>query len=240
MGIRRILMAILGLSGIAYGLKPLSTDSANKYVSRLNFYRRNVKPSATDMQEIHYSFAKQAKIDKLLQQHGGSWVYQPFGTSNWGDYEITRQGWNGYYVPLLIDEPTWAITWHDTCRSHTEKCLFDNLHYRVDQQNQCYDYNHCNATVGSYNRFMSCDNGPTQFGAHTTCSYVFNYWPRFIMANITEIACAVLNTPGPGDKHQRNSYWCWGEWKNPKTDKPYEAGPWGAKCNKGVSNKLCI
>ena len=234
MDIKRILFGLFSWTTLIEAHKPLSHKTANHYATALNKLRSNVHPPATNMQRISYNFEFQARADEVVDIMGPQWFYE---NSNQTDI---RQGWNGYYVPTLRGPPDWGMGGHDTCKSMTEKCLFDNLSYRVNQNKHCYNFNACDSKDGSYDRFKSCDNGPSQTVAHTTCSFVFNYWPRFIMANTTEIACVMLGIGGPGDAFQNNSFWCWTRFKNPSNDQPYKPGPSGSDCKNGVSKKLCI
>ena len=99
------------------------------------------------------------------------------------------------------------IAWHDTCSRLGQACIITNLKFRSAQL-ECFNYNNCSPTA--YNRYRSCKTAANEVGSGSPCSFAWVYVPQFLTANITKMACAVLNVPGwMPPKGQLNSYWCY-------------------------------
>jgi len=220
MNFKKLVLTALGLSVAtqdADAVKPLNPAFAKHYTQLLNGFRQSVH--ATDMQHVTYDFAAQAKLDAVINSHNDSrWMFEvnpnpPFPF---------KQNMNGYFIggELGMSVPFWG--WHDTCTAYGQNCLIKNYYFRARQFKSCFNYTACNASAGSFNDFKSCETALEEHGSGYKCSYAWVYLGRMLRADVTRIACAVLEVPGwkppPG---QLNSYWCFSDGTPPSSDQPY-------------------
>lgn len=242
MNLRNIILALAGIAAATdtEAFAPLAANKAKSATKYLNNFRRTVKPSAADMHVVTYDYAAQTRLDAIISAHAAEghprWLFEvnpnpPFQF---------QQNMNGYFIgaELGMSNPFWG--WHDTCAKLGQDCISHNFAFRFAQYNSCFDYKNCNTTDGSYDRFKSCMTDLNEVGSGSKCSYAWVYMGKMLRANITRMACAVIEQPGwKPPKGQLNSYWCYTDGTPPLNDQPYKAGKWGSDCNK-VKSRLCV
>ena len=237
MNIVKVILGVLGIGSIAQSdaFKPLPRETALEATRILNQFRRSVHSS--DMQAVQYDFAAQARLDAIIEANSPHWMFEPYT----GSEAPIRQNINGYYISEALGYPKgYQIGWHDTCAKLGDNCVIVNLRFRTNQL-KCFNYSNCSDTV--YDRYRSCKTAANEVGSGSPCSFAWVYVPQFLTANITKMACAVLNVPGwKPPKSQLNSYWCYTNGIAPLNDQPYTEGKACSDCEpeQHCKQKLCV
>jgi hypothetical protein len=212
----------------------------------LNEARSNVAVKAVRMHKVKWNLTMAADLNNAVKTLDPSW---------WFDANQTKARYNGQvlmdYEPFASKYPGWDFLIHDGCQNGPAAVRRIFI-YRAIAQKPYFNYNNCNATgfiagKGYINSYLSCCAHDYPAVSNKPYSWVWQYMPKLLLENTTEVACMMLGQPGPnyagGDRP--NHFFCYHNNATPQVnEQPYKAvskgQKAGAECPGKVVKRLCI
>lgn len=147
-----------------------------------------------------------------------NWYYtngDQYQTYNYATGNYKR--WKGDHIPdYMISEGHTNLTgWKFLWRDRTNRSIKYIHSFRIKQRD-CFDLESCSDLF--FNGSISCLK-PQSYSLITPykkCSWAYNYYPKMIERNFTEIACVKLGRPPPNlnpifnKEDKRKSFFCYG------------------------------
>lgn len=202
----------------------LSDAEGQKIVNLLNAGRRNVTPTAADMQKAEWDPELAADLKAFAAKVGPGWF---FISNNY----TGKNGFNLMERPEFKNKyPDYYYMLHDTTQSKLSHGISGIFKFRINQK-PCFNYNNCSTT--RFNGYSSCYSNPMP---RRNCNWVMQYYPYLMQSNMSKIACVPLDIHGPNAPAKQDmSFFCYGRFKNTNnglenTDLPYLSGPPCSKC----------
>lgn len=215
-------------------------------VGMTNYARSHVKVPAAKMHQVHWNEELHSVLDQAVEQIDPSW---------WFSTNQTKARYNGQvlmdYEPFKSQFPGWDFLIHDGCQSSAVG-LRRIFQYRALSQRPYFNYENCNETgftpnKGYINSYMSCNAHDYPTVSNMPYSWVWQYMPKLLLENTTEIACMLTGRPGPNadGKAHPNHFFCYRNNATPQiNEQPYKATAKGeqagAECPRKVKNRLCV
>jgi hypothetical protein len=236
-------MAVVEAQKNDFGYSNIQKSEVNAIVSLTNFARSHVAVPAVRMYNVRWNHHVAKDLQHAVQTIDPSW---------WFANNQNNGGFNGQvlmdYEPFKSKHPKWGFLIHDGCQSGT-KGVQRIFRYRAINQKPYFNYYNCNATGftphGYTNSYRSCSAQSYPNGSNKPYSWVWQYMPKLLLENTTEIACMLVGQSGPNAAggNRPNHFFCY---RNNVTsqinEQPYKAGKSMSECPRSTKrvNNLCI
>ncbi len=216
----------------------LSTAAAELIMKKVITARGTPIYPAANMRMPTYNYSVQYAVDAWVAKNGGATVFLNNGEDGTiGDTLLAKEfpafvkdGWSNAFIAPCSNGPTG---------------LAKTFQYHLVTQKNCIDVQLCSKTEDTH--FATCENPLTINSGH--CDWATDYNPVLLQADISQLACSMLNTKPPVNNYHDlpNAALCFIRRINangtpfigwPINDVPYALGPSCSECPKDAP--VCV
>jgi hypothetical protein len=253
MNIIRTLALLLGTSDVAkevfagvpnnyqHDYETISAAEKSAIVDSFNNARASTNPIAADMQAVTWGNEMQVALNNFTANTPPAFFFEDtLGYSYVVPILNRTQSYNGQFILNMeqfkaLREAGWKFLFHDT-DAPSDMDIEKIIKFRIDQK-KCFNYTKCDQN--QFTDYVSCAQYPIILQSSALCSWFMYYYPPMLKSDLSEIACVSLvypgpNTPSPGK--QTRSFWCYGKYLQPVSDRPFKAGAACSECPPDASH----
>lgn len=226
------------------GYFDIPQSEVNDLVNILNSARAHVRVPAVRMRKVGWNYEMASDLQQAVQTIDPSWWFDKNQSVARFNAEVLMR-----YEPFKSKYPGWDFLIHDGCQS-SPVGVRRIFMYRAIHQKPYFNYNNCNATgftphAGYINSYLSCVTHPYPMVSNKPYSWVWQYMPKLLLENTTEIACMLVGQSGPNAAggYRPNHFFCYRNNATPQiNEQPYKAGKSMSECPKGTRGvkRLCV